>query len=383
RRTCGLRPRVLIRRSLIRRSSAPAVRSALWFFISRNFLADLLQGSSDETRDVHLRDADLLRDLRLRQPFEEAQVEDRPLAVVEHAKAGLEQRAVLRDLVLVLDLAERLERIELLAVLLAAALRQREGRVRAAGLERLEHFFLFDACGLRELGDRRRAAELNGQLLDQLREADVQLLEPARHAHSPAAVAEMALDLADDVRRRVRRELDAAREVEAVDRLDQPDRPDLHEVVQLLAAIGVAPRERADERHVLLDQLLAGLQVALLVVATQEDLVVLSHAVPPSSRAGPGRRPPRRRPQPPAGSGAGSGSRRPPRRRALRSGRPARRRSRACRRRATSRRSPRRRPWRGRGSSRARAEGPRASRSSARGGRRARRGRGGRLGGTR
>ena len=48
-------------------------------------------------------------------------------------------------------------------------------------------------------------------------------------------------------------------EVEAVDRLDQPDRADLDEVLELLAAVRVAPGERADERHVLLDQLLPSL----------------------------------------------------------------------------------------------------------------------------
>jgi len=87
----------------------------------------------------------------------------------------------------------------------------------------------------------------------------------------------MALDLADDVRRRVRRELDAAAEVEAVDRLDQADRPDLHEVVELLPAVAVAAGERAHERHVLLDQLLAGGEVALLVVAAEQQLVALTH----------------------------------------------------------------------------------------------------------
>src|SRR3954463_6345986 len=84
----------------------------------------------------------------------------------------------------------------------------------------------------------------------------------------------MPLDLADDVRRRVRRQLDAALEVEAVDRLDQADRADLHEILELLAAVRVAPRERADEGHVLLDQLLARVEVALLVVLAEQDLVV-------------------------------------------------------------------------------------------------------------
>src|SRR5581483_365442 len=89
----------------------------------------------------------------------------------------------------------------------------------------------------------------------------------------PAAVAEVPLDLADDVRRRVGGQLDPPLEVEAVDRLDQPDRADLDQVVELLAAVGVPPGERAHERHVPLDQLLAGGEIALLVVGAKELLV--------------------------------------------------------------------------------------------------------------
>src|SRR5581483_1542263 len=117
----------------------------------------------------------------------------------------------------------------------------------------------------------------HGQLLHEPRKLHVQLLQAARHAHRPALVAEVPLDLADDVRRRVRRQLDAPVEVEAVDRLDQADRADLDEILELLAAIRVPPRERANERHVLLDQLLARREVAVLVVAPQENLVVLLH----------------------------------------------------------------------------------------------------------
>src|SRR5207249_6207204 len=104
--------------------------------------------------DVHLRDADLLGDLRLRQPLEEAQVQDATFALVERPEARREHRAVLRDLVLMLLRAERLERVELLAVLRAAALRERERRVRAPGLERLQHLLLLHAGRLRELRDR-------------------------------------------------------------------------------------------------------------------------------------------------------------------------------------------------------------------------------------
>ena len=53
-------------------------------------------------------------------------------------------------------------------------------------------------------------------------------MQTARNLDGPALVAEIALDLADDRRRRVRRELDAALEIEAVDRLEQSDGADLN-----------------------------------------------------------------------------------------------------------------------------------------------------------
>src|SRR5690349_2038526 len=85
----------------------------------------------------------------------------------------------------------------------------------------------------------------------------------------------MPLDLADDVRCRVGRQLDAAVQVEAVDRLDQADSADLDEILELLSAVRVATRQGADERHVLLDQLLARRQVSILVVAAEQNLVAL------------------------------------------------------------------------------------------------------------
>jgi hypothetical protein len=116
---------------------------------------------------VHLRDADLLRDLRLSQTLEETQVEDPALALVEHAKARRQHGAVLRHFILMLVAADRLERIELFAVLLGAAGGQRQRGVRAARLQRLQHFFLLDGRRLRELWNRRRAAVLHRELLDQ------------------------------------------------------------------------------------------------------------------------------------------------------------------------------------------------------------------------
>src|SRR5919201_5030052 len=296
-----------------------ARRRALLLVLVRDLLADLFERAADEARDVHLRDPHLLGDLRLGQALEEPQVEDLPLPFVQGAEAGREHGPVLRDLVLVLLGAERLQRVNLALLVLARARRKGERAVGATALERLQHLLLADLRRLGELGNRGRAAELDRELLQQPRELDVELLEPARDAHRPAAVAEVALDLADDVRRRVGGQLDAAVDVEAVDRLDQADRADLDEILEMLTAVRVTACEGPHERHVLLDQLLSRLEVALLVVAAQEDLVVLlrharrSPAAPggSSSSARPtARRPraarPRRSRRPSRARGAGS-----------------------------------------------------------------------------
>ena len=110
-------------------------------------------------------------------------------------------------------------------------------------LERLDDLVLVDARLLGELGDRRRAAEVGGRGLDRPRELQAQLLHPPRDVEGPGAVAEVALDLADDRRHRVRRELHAALDVEALDREHEPDRADLDEVLERLAAPGVAGGE--------------------------------------------------------------------------------------------------------------------------------------------
>jgi len=58
----------------------------------------------------------------------------------------------------------------------------------------------------------------------------------------------VALDLADDRRYRVRRELHATLDVEAFDRQHEPDRADLDEILERLAPSRVARGDVADER---------------------------------------------------------------------------------------------------------------------------------------
>ena len=107
-----------------------------------------------------------------------------------------------------------------------------------------------------------RAAELGPQLLARLLDRQAQLLQVARRPHVPGGVAEVAADLAEDRRHRVAREREPAVGIPAVDRLDEADRGDLHEVVERLGRAAVAQREAAGERHVALDQLFTRTRVA-------------------------------------------------------------------------------------------------------------------------
>ena len=125
-------------------------------------------------------------------------------------------------------------------------------------LEPFEHLLLGQPEVGGELGDRGGAAVLLGQLAGGLGQQQLELLQPARDPDRPALVAEVPLDLADDRRGRVGRELDPALEVEPVDRLDQPDRRHLDQVVERLAAVAEPAGEVLDQRQVHLDQLVAG-----------------------------------------------------------------------------------------------------------------------------
>ena len=59
------------------------------------------------------------------------------------------------------------------------------------------------------------------------------------------------------VGRGVGRELDAALEIEAVDRLEQPDRADLNQIVERLAAVGELDREEARQVEMRHDEFVA------------------------------------------------------------------------------------------------------------------------------
>src|SRR4051794_17007205 len=94
------------------------------------------------------------------------------------------------------------------------------------------------------------------QLLADLVDARDRLLHAARDVDRPRAVAEMALELAEDGGDGEGGEGDAALGVVTVDSLDQAEIGDLTEVVKGFAGVAVLDGQRARERHVQLDEAL-------------------------------------------------------------------------------------------------------------------------------
>ena len=186
-------------------------------------LAQRLEGPPDEARDVHLGDADRVRDLRLGEALLEAQVRGSRA----RARAGRPGR-------------RRASRGPRPARSPASSTpdrrcprppRPREpGEASGAGrwalpAARASRTSSIDRPVHSAISRTRRAAAVLGrELADGVGDLRAGLLDAARHAHGPRAVAEVAADLAEDRRRREARELEAALGLEAVDRLDQADR---------------------------------------------------------------------------------------------------------------------------------------------------------------
>ena len=125
----------------------------------------------------------------------------------------------------------------------------------------------------------RLARRLGDRAVDLQRE----LLQVARHADGPGAVAEVALELAEDRRYRVAREGVATIGVEAVDRLQQSEARHLDQVVQRLAGALVTARQLARQRKEALDELGAGRQIAVALEALEQELLAQALAARCSS----------------------------------------------------------------------------------------------------
>src|SRR5690349_14742005 len=159
-------------------------------------VAQAVDRLADDAADVHLGHADAGADLGLREVLGEAQAQDLALALVEHPHEPFDRGAVLGVAeARVLDPERGTEPIALLVVLSGSVEADRSvGRRRLAGLE---HLLERRTGALGDLGGCGGAAELARELLPHRLELDGQLLQVARDADRPAAVAEVALELTE------------------------------------------------------------------------------------------------------------------------------------------------------------------------------------------
>jgi hypothetical protein len=180
---------------------------------------------------VHLRVADLLGDLRLGHVLDEAQAEDQPFAVVELRQHAFERQFVVDQLVALVLVADPL-RGGRFVIFTADRAVERERPAVVVRLQHFEHFGRFDFQFRRDLADRGRALQLDRQRRRRFLHFGHPVVQPAWHPHGPDAVAEVALQFAEDGGGGEGGEGRAADRVEAVDRVDQAEVRHLQQVVE-------------------------------------------------------------------------------------------------------------------------------------------------------
>src|SRR5258705_10788722 len=119
--------------------------------------AQAAQRLADDARDLHLRDADALADLGLREVLLEAQAQYLALTRRHRAQQLLERGPVLGQREAALVPPDGVSEGVAGIVLGAARGLQRRRAVRAGRLQRLEHLLLRGLDRLGDLGDRRLA----------------------------------------------------------------------------------------------------------------------------------------------------------------------------------------------------------------------------------
>src|SRR5215217_3899991 len=212
----------------------------------------------------------MVGDLRLGLALVKAELQDLLLLALEALDSLLEQEPVLKavywGVIVGLEVHDRVPVRLVLAY----------GGVQACGVisppqgQRLGDALDVGVEGPCQFLQRRRLSRPHGLVPDDLLRRLAEFLQAAGDAHRPSLVAEVALDLAQYVRRRVGRELDLPVHVEAVDRLYEADGGHLDQIVQRLPATGELSGEELRQGQLFLDHPFAGVLVAVLVVTDQQ-----------------------------------------------------------------------------------------------------------------
>ncbi|UQU62631.1 hypothetical protein COUCH_26830 [Couchioplanes caeruleus] len=211
-----------------------------------------VEDPAQEPGDVHLRHAEIGGDPFLGHVPEEVQAEDLTVPVREVPyQVAQDQLVAHRQQGTVFGTDEL---VPLGGVVRAGHLGvQRAHVVDRGGAQRLHDLMIGDPerrPDLRDAGCPPQALDERG-----LRSGDgeIPLLQPAGHVHVPPVVAEVPLELPGDRGDEVAEERPAARRVESVHGLDQPQRSHLPQVVGALAAVQVPAGQPVRERQVELD----------------------------------------------------------------------------------------------------------------------------------
>ena len=185
-----------------------------------------------QAADLGLADADLLCHLRLGLAVQIAQGNDAALPRCECPDRVAEHH-VADPAFLACGVAQLIQKGK--AVLAVGVDRLIQARRRHSGFQRHSDILraLADPGG--DFGELRLAPVLLLQLLPRLHRMVGQVADGAADPHG-VVVPQVALDLADDHRHAVGREPHVLRRVKVVDGLDEPDTPDLKQVVHVLAA---------------------------------------------------------------------------------------------------------------------------------------------------
>src|SRR5690606_5912749 len=214
-------------------------------------LPDQLQGRAQQPGDMHLGDAELLGDLRLRTFAVEPQDQDAALPG-RHLGQGLPDRlAPLDEVDPVVLLADRLSErpTGVLGVRLWGV--QRHRAVSGTALQSLQDLILAHLERVGELPRTWGAAEIVGQLLSDGEDLPVEIVQRSRNANGPALVGEISAELAENSRDGEGYESVAALGIVTFRRTDQAEHGDLDEFFDGLAPSGVAMGEIPGQLEVL------------------------------------------------------------------------------------------------------------------------------------
>lgn len=231
-----------------RRGSPPRLLAGARRFGRQQGLAQAVVALPEDAGDLHLGDADGVRDLLLGLFLVEPQTEDPLVAGWQEPYHGGQGRVV-DDAVEsgVLGADEGGERG---AVLLVHRCVQGPRAALVHRPQRGAHPLVVEARVPRDLlAGRRPAAVPLLQFLDASEDLAARLVQRARQPHGGCAVAQVPPQLPGDLGQRVRQERVAQRGVVAVDGLDQTEDGDLGEIVGILSAAPVAARHAAGERQ--------------------------------------------------------------------------------------------------------------------------------------